>query len=365
MLKILMPPESYSRQEKIRFYVYAYATLIGTPKLLFSWYFIRAEDPFARLTYPALALYTFIVFLALVRKRSSLVRLERQTLIVLGVFWLTRAVHLMFIAQDVQMSEAIQAIYFSYVLFCVLVYLMFDNTTALRISVLTYVVSFVLSLAQVRFAPIETTFLEALQFEAYLAVIIGGIHALSYIKTELSESQARAEAFEQLAYQDSLTGLWNRRRIYACLQQHIEIAERYQRPLSIVLLDIDHFKHINDTYGHDVGDLILKEFAKLFTPLLRKADAWGRWGGEEFLVVCHETPLEEAEQFAGRLCQTLAASTFPKVAQVTASFGVVSLRPGQTADELLCMADALLYEAKRAGRNQVKSISAKSSLLPA
>ncbi len=354
MLTRIASPEIYSRQESYRYYLYSLCIVIGVPKMLVVWYYIQAADPFARIAYPVLAIYCAWALSALIKANLSLKTVERATLIVLGIVWLGRAIYMVAVSPE-GLGEAVQAIYLSYILFCVLAYVMFENATALKFSISIFVISLVISLSQISLINFDKSYLESLQFQAYLAVIIGGIHALSYVKTELSESRAKADMLERIAYKDSLTGLNNRRRVYEALRNNLVVAERYERPLSIILLDIDHFKHINDTYGHDVGDLVLKEFATLLSPLLRKTDVLGRWGGEEFLIVCHETPLEEVARLAERLCKIVASHNFPKVNHVTASFGAVSYSAGLNSEDMLKSADILLYEAKNAGRNQVKS----------
>ncbi len=350
-----MAPSTYSRQDALRYYLYFLSISLGVPKMLVVWYGIKNEDSFARIAYPFLAIYCSWALFALIRRKPSLQRVERITLLLLGLVWVSRSLVLFFDASGDYPVQTVETIYLSFILFAVLAYLMFDNATALKLSIGIFLVSLSLSLSAVNLAHYHNNVFEALQFQAYLAVIIGAIHVLSYVKTELSESRARAEMLELIAFQDSLTGLYNRRRIYSSLQNNLEVAARYNRPLSLILLDIDHFKQINDKFGHDVGDQVLTSFASLVSPLLRKADKFGRWGGEEFLIVCHETYLHDAVQLAERLCQEVSEYPFAKVGKVTASFGVVSYEPGLTSEDLLKQADDLLYEAKHAGRNQVKS----------
>lgn len=355
MLKRLAPPSFYSKQERFRYYLYSLCILIGVPKMMIVWTYIKDVDSFARFAYPFLAVHCLWALSALVKAKRSLQTVERVTLIVLGIVWLSRAVNLVFMPSSVGLGEAVQAIYLSYILFCLLAYLMFNNATALKFSISIFIISLSISLSEISLSNFEKSYVESLQFQAYLAVIIGVIHALSYVKTELSESRAKTDMLELIAYKDSLTGLNNRRRVYDALKDNLVAAERYERPLSIILLDIDHFKNINDTHGHDVGDLVLKEFANLLSPHLRKTDVLGRWGGEEFLIVCQETPLEEVTRLANRLCKIVASHSFPEVEHVTASFGAVSYSAGLNSEDMLKSADVLLYEAKNAGRNQVKS----------
>jgi diguanylate cyclase (GGDEF)-like protein len=158
---------------------------------------------------------------------------------------------------------------------------------------------------------------------------------------------------QQYALVDFLTGLSNRRHLYELLQHEAERSRRYHQPLSVILFDVDHFKTINDLYGHLSGDLVLKEIARLIVEKLRTVDEVGRWGGEEFLILLPETKLSGAQLLAERLREILVEHKFESVGQVTASFGVTEYQPGDTPETLIYRADVALYDAKREGRNRV------------
>ena len=128
---------------------------------------------------------------------------------------------------------------------------------------------------------------------------------------------------------------------------------RYKRELSILYFDIDYFKDINDTFGHEQGDIVLKESARLATSLLRTSDSMVRWGGEEFIIILPETNLKSATTIAEKLRLEFEKAKFIKDRTVTASFGVVSLQENESWDELLKRADDLMYKAKKSGRNRV------------
>jgi diguanylate cyclase (GGDEF)-like protein len=123
-------------------------------------------------------------------------------------------------------------------------------------------------------------------------------------------------------------------------------------PLSIIMVDIDHFKSINDGHGHQAGDSVLIAVANALQSHIRKADLLGRWGGEEFLLVCN-SPLADATALAEKLRRALQGHAVDSVGQVTASFGVSSYRPGDTSQTLIGRADAALYLSKATGRNKV------------
>jgi diguanylate cyclase (GGDEF)-like protein len=150
------------------------------------------------------------------------------------------------------------------------------------------------------------------------------------------------------------TGLHNRRKLDEVLNYEIERVHRYGGELSIALLDIDHFKHINDTYGHPAGDRVLATIASILRTGARNIDSVGRWGGEEFLVICPQTDLDGAAALADQLRLRVAGAEFPEVGHKTCSLGVATLARDESVATLLARADAALYRAKQAGRNRVE-----------
>lgn len=173
------------------------------------------------------------------------------------------------------------------------------------------------------------------------------------MQNALTELAVRNDVLEHLAARDELTGLSNRRTLDETLALEVARAERYDRPLSIIMLDIDRFKAVNDTHGHPAGDSVLIETAERLRASLRISDIPGRWGGEEFMIICPETGLDTAAQLAERLRQKYETTAFSGVGSLTASFGVATHRKGRLAKDILRSADEALYRAKQAGRNQV------------
>jgi diguanylate cyclase (GGDEF)-like protein len=168
---------------------------------------------------------------------------------------------------------------------------------------------------------------------------------------------------EELATTDGLTGLLNKRTATEVARQKLRSAQRFHKPLSVLICDLDHFKQINDTYGHDVGDQVIRGFADVLRRAKRETDTVGRFGGEEFVVVCEETDLEGAELLAERIRAELGRSTFVSPAgavKVTCSVGV-STYPEAGADweSLFKATDEALYTSKRAGRDRVTLWSAR------
>jgi diguanylate cyclase (GGDEF)-like protein len=171
---------------------------------------------------------------------------------------------------------------------------------------------------------------------------------------ELKEMLARVEA---LSVTDPLTGLFNRRRFEAILESEFKKAIRYKMPLSCIMIDIDHFKAVNDTYGHATGDAVIKDVALLIQQGVRDVDTPCRWGGEEFIVLVPLTAKTGAEQPARRILNSVSAHAFAVMGgkTVTVSMGIADLSgPGIDApDKLIQAADSAMYEAKKNGRNRV------------
>ena len=168
---------------------------------------------------------------------------------------------------------------------------------------------------------------------------------------DITEELSQNEQLEKRAFYDTLTQIYNRTSFNEYLNKEIEKAERYATRFSLLMFDIDYFKNINDTYGHDVGDDVLKKLAQLVKRHIRDADIFARWGGEEFMIISH-SELVEAQQMAEKLRHIIETSSFGSF-DVTCSFGVTQYRDGEASHELLKRCDVLLYTAKESGRNCV------------
>ncbi|MBF0139707.1 MAG: diguanylate cyclase [Magnetococcales bacterium] len=177
-------------------------------------------------------------------------------------------------------------------------------------------------------------------------------HLFSFIDITNIENEKRQ--LETQAYTDGLTGMCNRARLQGVLEAELHRARRHNLPVSIILCDIDHFKLVNDTHGHQIGDDVLKKFAKLLRENVRIEDVVARWGGEEFMIV---SPLNDAcatGLLAEKLRRLIADESFAKVGHVTCSFGVTQARREDTIRTLTERADKALYQAKTGGRNRVE-----------
>ncbi len=160
---------------------------------------------------------------------------------------------------------------------------------------------------------------------------------------------------EILSTTDKLTSIYNRLKLDEVMLYEKNIFDRFYRPLSIVLLDIDDFKKINDKYGHKVGDEVLQSMAKILLDTKRKTDILGRWGGEEFLVICHETDLSGAMKLAEKFRTSINSSRFANIEHLSASFGVAEFAKDESIENIFIRADQGLYKAKESGKNRVEA----------
>ncbi|MFA6138218.1 MAG: diguanylate cyclase [Sulfurimonas sp.] len=152
---------------------------------------------------------------------------------------------------------------------------------------------------------------------------------------------------------DHLTKINNRKSIENILIKELKRVERYNQKLSLIILDIDNFKKINDTYGHNIGDSVLKNIAKIVSSTIRETDYFGRWGGEEFVIVSTETSLDNAFVIAEKVRQNIYSYNFEEVKKVSCSIGVTEYTEGDTNQTIVNNADTALYEAKNSGKNKV------------
>lgn len=171
----------------------------------------------------------------------------------------------------------------------------------------------------------------------------------------MDDLEQKNRTLEALATRDSLTGLGNRRTLDDNVANEIQRADRYTQPLTVILFDIDHFKKVNDTWGHATGDDVLRTLARVTNDIVRQPDNLFRWGGEEFLLLAPHTPLVGGVALAEKLRLAIASEDFGVAGQITASFGVAEWHLGESAAEMFGRADKALYRAKNAGRNKVVS----------
>jgi diguanylate cyclase (GGDEF)-like protein len=171
-----------------------------------------------------------------------------------------------------------------------------------------------------------------------------------YIQTLENEKK-----LELMSLTDQLTGLYNRHKLHQVFTSEINRSNRFEEIFGIILLDLDLFKNVNDNYGHDVGDLVLKEISQILKDNIRISDTLGRWGGEEFLIILPQIDLEGAVVLAQKLRKEIENHQFSIVGKMTASFGIAYYRKGDDENSIIKRADEALYKAKEMGRNIVKT----------
>jgi diguanylate cyclase (GGDEF)-like protein len=178
------------------------------------------------------------------------------------------------------------------------------------------------------------------------------------LRTKNRQLEDMLTKVETLAIIDSLTGLYNRRRFETILANEVKRAMRYQNPLSCMMIDVDHFKKVNDARGHQEGDNVLREIAQRIQSSIREVDTACRWGGEEFTILSPNTPKENAKLAAARILKAVSQHSFNgfNQGQITVSIGIASLPAPSidSEDKLVNAADVALYEAKKNGRNRVE-----------
>lgn len=182
----------------------------------------------------------------------------------------------------------------------------------------------------------------------YLMKPFDTLELLARIRVGLRASRQKHDASV-----DMLTSLYNRNFFDAFLDQEVARAHRYGGRFSIIMADVDHFKHVNDRHGHLAGDMVLTHLGKLFTKSLRKSDVAARWGGDEFVLLLPQTSLDDAARLARQLNVAVAGHSFGKVGHLTMSFGVAELGESQSPLDLIKGVDVALLEGKSSGRDKV------------
>ena len=200
----------------------------------------------------------------------------------------------------------------------------------------------------------DTTFFLHLLW-LFSAFSFGLLNAFLIEKSDI-ETFIKTQELINNAETDYLTGLFNRCKTQSILSHEIMRVKRYKSSLSIIIIDIDYFKSVNDTFGHHIGDIVLKEFAMVIKNHIRKVDTLGRWGGEEFLLILPETGIREAENVAEHIRVEIEKFIFSVVKQKTGSFGVSEYLKGDNEQSIVIRADKALYKSKENGRNQINSL---------
>ncbi|MCF7915142.1 MAG: sensor domain-containing diguanylate cyclase [Spirochaetaceae bacterium] len=170
---------------------------------------------------------------------------------------------------------------------------------------------------------------------------------------DVSNSLSREQELTRVSQTDHLTQIANRLKFNSAFERELRTFQRYGHVLSVLMFDIDHFKKVNDTHGHDIGDIVLVELVELVKTQIRESDLLARWGGEEFIILLPHTELSEAAFLGERIRAAIEKKRFPKVGHITCSFGLTSSVKNDTKENIIKRTDEALYKAKKEGRNRV------------
>lgn len=339
--------------------VYVVAFLGAAVALTLSWVARGPDDVLLTYGYPAVTVGLLVLIIALLRRWADLQTIERAIYAVMAALVLGRLAWHLHLAGpiDEHLLVLVGGHYWAVGVLLVAGFVLMDRRLGLisGVTIITTSLLLVATGAGSALIAAEGTRLELLylvRVHGFLVVLLALTMAVATMREQLDRSLARAEAFEELASTDQLTGLANRRAALEVLDRERQAQRRYGRSVALVLADVDHFKWVNDTHGHSVGDRVLVEVAAELARHARDADVVARWGGEEFLLVAPEVDRHGALVLAER-CRAAIAALHPAGLEITATFGVAELRQDDDLDALLQRADHHLYQGKRAGRDRV------------
>lgn len=342
--------------------VYMAALASGLLAVVLLWANSGLTDPSMMVTFPLFALFSLCCIWALWRGTVPILVIERTAFAGGAGFALIHMAYALYVSEDLSgaRTNVTEISFLTLTALYVAATLVFDRSAALRISLALFGTSLVLVLARaVLEIPAGSLDLAEISWvvrmNGFMGAIIALSYASSYVKDEMLRQRIAAESMRQLAHTDQLTGVANRRRFRTDLREEMEKARRYGRPLCVILFDLDSFKRINDSYGHDRGDAVLREIVRTIRPLLRETDHLGRWGGEEFIIMTPETDLLQSHLLAERLRKHIAHHEIDSTPGVTASFGFARFQPDDSEKTLIKRADEALYRAKALGRNRVEA----------
>ena len=349
--------------DSFKYSAYLVVLLIGMSSAALSWWIghaTREADSISGVTNPLLAALCVVLVAVLLWGRERTVKLvERIGYVGVILYFVADKYYVVFSGdlRTIPVDSVSEVFSWTPVVY-ILAYLIFGAGRGLAISATFYVL--LLSAGIPHMASNLTSGDQSGGFNAfvqfYLAnvVIVVLLYVFARFITAYLKTHALNEASQKLAYTDFVTGVPNRRHLYAALEWEISEAPQEGRTLAVIMFDLDHFKRINDEFGHDAGDRVLEGVAKLVNGHLRVPDQLSRWGGEEFLVIAPGTDLEGGKATALRLREVVEGAKFDGTSPVTASFGVAAYHDGDTPETLLKRADEALYKAKASGRNRVE-----------
>ena len=348
-------PEAWARTlESVKARAYLASTLLGFPSITAAWAVKGLHgtlSAFDRFAYPALALLCLWIFWTLYTRRLPIAWGEQLVFSGISLLYAGQLTQALFSPAGWQgwWKAAASEAYPTLVVLSVVSFLINPARRALAVNLGLYGLTAGLTAARLAAEPGTASDVDLVAIVRWLlghGSIVALMYALSWTKEHYLQARVAADLMARLARTDYLTGLLNRMGAYLALSGEVDQARRHRHPLSVVLIDLDGFKQVNDTLGHDAGDALLREVAHLLTRHVRAVDKVARWGGDEFLVVCPHADEKRAQALAQRLQEALQARGFGRLGSVSASFGVAAWQPGDSPDALVRRADGSLYRVK-------------------
>lgn len=248
--------------------------------------------------------------------------------------------------------------YWLLIIVCIIGFLIFKYSSAILFTISSYIMGIALPWLAIAVFSISDTdlYFRLARTQLLCAFVLASLSILAWYRESFILTLEKAKIIAGMVNTDALTKLPNRHALYPMLENIVQSANRGESHV-VVLLDIDHFKKINDTFGHNMGDSVLQKAAEIFRRQLRKDDILGRWGGEEFLIILPHSSIAESRQVAERLRTALQQQVFvndeKQLGEVTASLGLSECQPQDSLTACIARADAALYRAKNSGRNCV------------
>lgn len=341
--------------EVLRRRVYLTALAFGVPVLLMVWVLQLGEsrpDPYVLYAHPLLLVMCAWAVGWLLRGRP--LRVAEQVVFACNVTAVLAQSLFTALTPGAPILDLSSSTYWMLVALSILAFLMFGTRRAGLLTAVNYLlcVAFPWAALLARGEGSLAANTSLLRVQLTCAAILILLFGLAWYRARFLQERSERLTLFHLAHTDPLTGLPNRRALYPAVDGLL-VATPQGKAGSVILLDLDHFKRINDTYGHNVGDDVLIYTAALLRSALRDSDTVGRWGGEEFLITLPDTDTLGATRVAQRLRRLMHNTAQPPVGQVTASLGVATCEPGDDLRVLTARADAAMYEAKQQGRNRV------------
>lgn len=336
-----------TRFEELKRKLYLWTLPILIIALISSLFFWRYEDNLNKISLPLLVI-GFSVSWIFIFIRKHFRYIELFNVIIISVLHLLKSYEIVYIRLLIEEQQNTGNATFWTPLVYVFIFITLKGKTGIIYSLLLWSTTLTIGLSswtEITFYGIDALIQYHLSNLVYIVFLFFSRHIIS--------SYAESELLQKIAFQDSLTEIGNRRMVYKWLESNIN----KERHFSVIFFDLDHFKHINDKFGHATGDMVLKRVTSLIKTNIDTEASFGRWGGEEFIIILQNQTVEEAMEIAEELRRLIEKQHFPNIEHVTSSFGVDMYQQGDTIETLMDRVDEALYLAKKTGRNSVKSLT--------